>query len=460
MLKFNDYLKEAALSAKQKKIAAIAGDKDKIDAADLAALRAGKKPVDEASCSGKYMKKEELVGKQHKLDKNKNGKLDAHDFKLLRKEETDLDEDVKYIKRKDGKLYAVDHREGPIKNTHLAKDAAYVQTNLTKHLRKHAGLSPDSHVYFDDADLVHGDKTVMHNAIHPKSKHTVGNLVDALKKHVKVHKEEVEQIDELSKKTLGSYTKKAANDLGDKAHELGQNGEEPDYEDDDDKSTETYTGALRRGVDNRQAGIKRAVNKITKEEIELDEGRMKDLDYDLKNMGHDEFHKQYGHPKHHYDPTNFKKPVEPGKGMDRARALAQRGMQSLSKEEVERIEEKLAQLDELSPATLKSYKKGIARDLDRASDPDNYPHGTGDEAEDRKLNNRVKGDELANKKLKAKGVNPYSEEVEQIDEYIDMPDKNAVDRERDELKNFHGYKKNAGKHVATIDKDINTRFIY
>lgn len=31
--------------------------------------------------------KEELKGDQHKLDKNKNGKLDKHDFKLLRKEE-------------------------------------------------------------------------------------------------------------------------------------------------------------------------------------------------------------------------------------------------------------------------------------------------------------------------------------------------------------------------------------
>lgn len=29
---------------------------------------------------------EALIGKQKKLDKNKNGKLDAHDFKLLRKE--------------------------------------------------------------------------------------------------------------------------------------------------------------------------------------------------------------------------------------------------------------------------------------------------------------------------------------------------------------------------------------
>ena len=184
MKSFNDYLKEAALSAKQKKIAAVAGDKDKIDAADLAALRNGKKPVEEASCSGKDMKKEELVGNQHKLDKNKNGKLDAHDFKLLRKEETE----------------------------------------------------------------------------------------------------------------------------------------------------------------------------------ELDEGKMKELSMDLKDMSHDEFHKQYGKPKSHFDPTNFKKPVEPGKGMDRAKALAQRGMQSLSKEEVERIEEKLTQIDELSKKTLGSYVNKAAKD--------------------------------------------------------------------------------------------------
>jgi hypothetical protein len=32
---------------------------------------------------------EELKGKQHKIDKNKNGKIDAHDFKLLRKEEAE-----------------------------------------------------------------------------------------------------------------------------------------------------------------------------------------------------------------------------------------------------------------------------------------------------------------------------------------------------------------------------------
>ena len=33
-----------------------------------------------------------LVGNQHKIDANKNGKIDAEDFKLLRKEEVQVDE--------------------------------------------------------------------------------------------------------------------------------------------------------------------------------------------------------------------------------------------------------------------------------------------------------------------------------------------------------------------------------
>jgi hypothetical protein len=250
MKSFNDYLKEAALSAKQKKIAAVAGDKDKIDSADLAALRNGKKPVEEASCYGKDMKKEELVGKQHKLDKNKNGKLDAHDFKLLRKEEAE----------------------------------------------------------------------------------------------------------------------------------------------------------------------------------ELDEGKMKELSMDLKDMSHDEFHKQYGKPKSHYDPTNFKKPVEPGKGMDRAKALAQRGMQSLSKEEVERIEEKLTQIDELSKGTLGSYVKRSANQaiVKSLANPK-------DDSDDMKtIAKREKGINLATSKL-------AKEEVEQemspyLKGTLKVMDEGKIDNLRDAQK--------------------------
>lgn len=48
--------------------------------------------VSEAMKTRIEVKKEELKGDQHKIDKNKNGKIDAHDFKLLKKEEVELDE--------------------------------------------------------------------------------------------------------------------------------------------------------------------------------------------------------------------------------------------------------------------------------------------------------------------------------------------------------------------------------
>lgn len=37
---------------------------------------------------------EALIGKQHKIDKNKNGKIDAQDFKLLKKEEKEVNTDT------------------------------------------------------------------------------------------------------------------------------------------------------------------------------------------------------------------------------------------------------------------------------------------------------------------------------------------------------------------------------
>jgi hypothetical protein len=73
---------------------------------------------------------------------------------------------------------------------------------------------------------------------------------------------------------------------------------------------------------------------VKKEEVDLDEGKMGQLSADLRDMSHDDFHKEYGKPKSHYDPSNFKKPVQPGKEMDRAKSLAQRAMASMKKEEV------------------------------------------------------------------------------------------------------------------------------
>jgi hypothetical protein len=58
---------------------------------------------------------EKLIGKQHKIDKNKNGKVDAHDFELLRKEEADrlveyeVDKDGVY--RHKGKSYGASYED-------------------------------------------------------------------------------------------------------------------------------------------------------------------------------------------------------------------------------------------------------------------------------------------------------------------------------------------------------------
>jgi hypothetical protein len=54
---------------------------------------------------------EALKGKQHKIDKNKNGQIDAHDFKLLRKEETEELEEatVKTQKYEWGTMKTIHH---------------------------------------------------------------------------------------------------------------------------------------------------------------------------------------------------------------------------------------------------------------------------------------------------------------------------------------------------------------
>ncbi len=65
---------------------------------------------------GKKEVEEELKGDQHKIDKNKNGKIDAHDFKLLRKEEAELEEETD--------------------DEHYAKQSPKMQDAINLHLRK------------------------------------------------------------------------------------------------------------------------------------------------------------------------------------------------------------------------------------------------------------------------------------------------------------------------------------
>jgi hypothetical protein len=53
---------------------------------------------------------EALKGKQHKIDKNKNGQIDAHDFKLLRKEESE--ETTETIEESEERMARADYKVG------------------------------------------------------------------------------------------------------------------------------------------------------------------------------------------------------------------------------------------------------------------------------------------------------------------------------------------------------------
>jgi hypothetical protein len=81
------------------------------------------------------MANEELKGKQHKIDANKNGKIDAQDFKLLRKEEGSADlpyRDVKgRRKREDDEGYDRSVKESRIGNT-VKKSSSAVKKVFTR----------------------------------------------------------------------------------------------------------------------------------------------------------------------------------------------------------------------------------------------------------------------------------------------------------------------------------------
>lgn len=140
------------------------------------ALKGNQHKIDVAEPKGKItgadfkkLRGEELIGGQKKLDKNHNGKLDKQDFKMLRKEEV------------------VDEGNPANKAKKNAAAAAVGAQNRDAHHNAKRGMRTDV------ADKIRG-REVMQGQ--PRVRH-----------------EEVEQMDELSRKTLISYGVKADSQL-------------------------------------------------------------------------------------------------------------------------------------------------------------------------------------------------------------------------------------------------------
>lgn len=230
--------------------------------------------------------KEELKGNQHKLDKNKNGKLDKHDFKLLRKEDT-VDESAvpEHMKGKqkpyvssDGKGgHEVLGNTGQVKATFTqkehgkeakAKAIAHLQKNYDAYMKEEIdeALWPGTPEYKKKFDT---DRVTGAGARHDIKKTSTGVIAtrrfsdnDTAEKPKDEPKrgrgrpkkdkfaeaveflialdeetfdslmeegfdsfmEQFEQLDEISKATLGSYIKKATNGMSGvaiNAHQAG-----------------------------------------------------------------------------------------------------------------------------------------------------------------------------------------------------------------------------------------------
>jgi chemotaxis receptor (MCP) glutamine deamidase CheD len=157
--------------------------------------------------------------------------------------------------------------------------------------------------------------------------------------------EEVESLDELSKKTLGSYVKKAAGDAVTKAYRAG------DVRDKD--SGKNYMKAL-----GRQIGISTATSKLAKEEVELDEvstatlQRYKSAASKAMDRASDSaIDKMLGSKDSQSVDISKEK-----KTMDKRSKGVSLASNKLAKEEFE-------QIDELSKKTLGSYVKKASRNL-------------------------------------------------------------------------------------------------
>lgn len=165
----------------------------------------------------------ELKGNQQKLDKNKNGKLDSQDFKMLRKES--------YIEEK------LDPSMGVKK---------YIDDFIKSDNPKFEGKSKKERIQM-----------------------ALGAFYDAKKQK----NEELEDIQELNKDTLNRYINKAGISKNDN-RDAAKSAEAAAFKMKDDrigdwKSMKSQEDSHNRTVKNREKGIKRAAKKLTKnEEVE------------------------------------------------------------------------------------------------------------------------------------------------------------------------------------------------
>jgi hypothetical protein len=342
-----------------------------------------------------------------------------------------------------------------------------------EHFKRHVDKCPHKSCYADHVNEAVEYKGIGTDVVDKKKKLNPQPNFTTDKKQVKDFKEEAEQIDELDKKTIGSYAKKATKDL---------------------KWQQTMRPFDAKRISNREKGIDKAIDKLTKEEVEqVDESSLHRQHFQMVAdliRGHESAEKRKELAHHHaelfkkanprfdhakfmkasgvneeveleeakvYDPFTKKmvatKPikVQAGGGATKNGVPVETGpskyKQSLKKEEVELI-------DELSKDTLASYAKKASHDARIKQ------HVAADfkskEAHARNPRKKETWGSIAKKyQSKAwkredghdKAVDKLAKEEEQIDELSVKTMKSAGDKLAGKALEFHG---DDNKHYARV----------
>jgi len=191
----------------------------------------------------------ELTDKQKKhIDKNNNGKIDGHDFKLLRKEDDQTEE------------------------SHQSKTTMKHIPNPSPALKKAAkDIKPGVAGYRDRIAML-----------------KAGGV-----------KEEVEELDELSKTTLGSYAKKASRDavitrkIGADFERKADAARSPGMKAASNEISQKYKEKSWK----RRDGLEKAVDRLSKEEVEMDEAFINGREYASHGLMHPDHAKMDIHQK-------------------------------------------------------------------------------------------------------------------------------------------------------------------
>ena len=196
--------------------------------------------------AAKAIIEKKLIGNQHKIDANHNGKIDAQDFKILKgkkktNEEVELGEDTftkQYRNNEDDNK----HSENVVllaKHFGSKTDHEKAKDILQQHMK--IGHMPDN---------LRDEREKIHKKLWPKAR-----------AHM-MHQEEVEAIDELDKNTLGSYIKSASTDM---------------------RNTALQHGSIKK-MQKRSKGIEMAADKLAKEEVEFSANELAHIEAIVQDM--------------------------------------------------------------------------------------------------------------------------------------------------------------------------------